>query len=116
MRTPTERARAEKRAQQRAQLQSWGVKDPKPPLPPKPAKVKPKPQALAAAKLAHARRQVGEVTKRIKRATTSLRLWENRASYYAKRASMTDAELDAERARKARKPTKPTRLYSDEVE
>jgi len=79
----------------------------------RPEKPKPAPQDIAAAKLEHARRQIREVSKRIKRASTSLRLWERRAAYYAKRASMTDAELEAERTRKAKKPTPATRLYAD---
>lgn len=64
------------------------------------AAAKQKAQDVAARKLEHARRMVAEKTKAMKRLATSLRLWETRATYYARRASMTDAELEAERARR----------------
>lgn len=67
------------------------------------------PQQLAERKLKHARRQMSAAASRIKRATTSLRLWEQRAMYYAKRASLTDAELAAEKVKRAQRQPKPKR-------
>ena len=67
------------------------------------------PQEQAARKLAHARKQMSVASARIRRATTSLRLWEKRAAYYAKRASMTDAEYQAEVARRKVRAPKPKR-------
>ena len=72
-------------------------------------KAKARPQDLAQKKLDHARRMVSEKTKAINRLATALRAWERKATYYAKRASMTDAELAAETAARhakaaARKP------------
>jgi hypothetical protein len=58
---------------------------------------KQRPQDIAAVRLAHARKKIGEATRRMARLATSLRMWERRAAYYAKRASMTDAEVMAER-------------------
>lgn len=66
--------------------------------PPRP-KVEKRPQDLAAAKLAQARKNVSEATKRMARLATSLRMWERRAAYYAKRASLTDAEIATEKAK-----------------
>ena len=54
-------------------------------------------QDVAARKLAHARKQIEGTMRRIKRAATSLRLWERRAAHYAKLASLTDAEVAARR-------------------
>ncbi len=57
--------------------------------------------------LAHAERMVAEKITAIKRTTTSLSLWTRRVAYYTKRASMTDAEIEAERVkRKTPKPRK----------
>jgi len=69
--------------------------------PPARPKVEKRVQDVAAEKLAHARRKVTETTRRMSRMATSLRLWERRAAYYAKRASMTDAEVATEREKTA---------------
>ena len=58
-----------------------------------------RPQDVATKKLAHARMMVAATTKKMRRLATSLALWEGRATYYAKRASMTDEEVSAERQR-----------------
>jgi hypothetical protein len=55
-------------------------------------------RAKAERQLKLARQKVTEVTRKIARATTSLRMWERRAAYYAQRASLTDAELAQEKA------------------
>jgi hypothetical protein len=65
-----------------------------------PAKRKLSSQEQAAKKLTHARKMIGEKTKALRRLATSLRLWERRAAYYAKRASMTDAEVAAEKVKR----------------
>lgn len=62
-----------------------------------------RPQDVAAAKLADARKRLATVTRRIRRLVTSQRLWERRVSYFARRASMTDAEVEAERVEAQRK-------------
>lgn len=70
----------------------------------KPAK-KPRqrPQDEAAEKLAHAREMVKQKASAIRRLTTSLNLWQRRATYFAKLASETDAERAARiEARKTR--------------
>ena len=53
--------------------------------------------------LAHARRKMAEAATRIRRATTSLKMWERRAAHYARRASLTDAEIAAERETRKQK-------------
>lgn len=69
-----------------------------------------RPQDVAAKKLEHARKKVAEKTRAMARLATQLRHWERRANYYAKRASMTDAEVAAEQAvRVARANRKPKR-------
>lgn len=75
----------------------------------RPKAVQPKPQVVAEKKLAFARQMVTVKTKALKRLATSLRFWENRASYYARRASMTDAELEAMRAKQKARPDKKLR-------
>lgn len=57
------------------------------------------PQEAATKKLALARKMVSEKTRQMRRLATSLHMWEQRATYYARRASMTDAEVEAERAK-----------------
>lgn len=79
-----------------------------------PSTENPKPKArlqdAAQKKLDHARKMIGEKTRAMRRLATSLRLWERRATYYAKRASMTDAEIAAENAaRTARQNRRPKR-------
>lgn len=67
-------------------------------------------RADAAKKLAAARDRITDKTRQMTRLATSLRMWEKRASYYAKRASLTDAELEQERqTRMARAKRKPRR-------
>ena len=81
-----------------------------------------RPQDVAQQKLDRARRMVTEKTRAMKRLATSLRLWEGRARYYAQRASLTDAEIEAERARrkerqlvgKARKVKRAVTLVSQD--
>lgn len=58
-----------------------------------------RPQDVAAKKLAHARKMVARRTQQMKRTVTSLHQWEAKARHYAKRASLTDAELAAARDR-----------------
>jgi hypothetical protein len=69
----------------------------------KAAKPAVRPQDAAAKKLAEAQKMVALTTRRIARLTTALRRWQNKATYYAKRASMTDEELAAERQREKEK-------------
>jgi hypothetical protein len=45
----------------------------------------------------HAERQVDKAVSKIKRATTSIDLWQRRARYYAAEAQVTDAEREARR-------------------
>lgn len=69
-----------------------------------------RPQDAAQKKLDHARSKVTEVSRKIARLSTSLRMWERRATHYAKRASMTDAEVAADRERrKQRQARRPAR-------
>lgn len=56
-----------------------------------------RPQDVAQQKLEHARKMASAKTKAMARLATQLRAWERKASYYAKRASMTDAEILAEK-------------------
>lgn len=56
-----------------------------------------------------AERMVSAKTRALARLVTSLRMYERRASYYAKRAAMTDAELAAEKLKRADRPTKVRR-------
>lgn len=66
--------------------------------------------AKAEKHLKRAREKVTEVGRKIARATTSLRMWERRASYYAAQASKTDAELAQEKAdRKAQAEARAAR-------
>lgn len=58
------------------------------------------PQEVATRKLAHARKMVAEKTKQMRRLAVSLHAWEQKAARYARRASMTDAEVEAERLRR----------------
>lgn len=69
-------------------------------------------RADAERKLAHARRMVAEKTKQMKRLVTSLRMWERRATYYAKRATVSDAEVEAERLARLNRPTKNRRALA----
>jgi|TARA_Y100000310_G_scaffold98201_1_gene95903 hypothetical protein len=47
----------------------------------------------------------------IKRATSTLSRWEKKATYYARRAAMTDADLASERERRERqKQERETKL------
>jgi hypothetical protein len=57
-----------------------------------------RPQDAAQKKLEQARKKVSEKTRAMARLATQLRAWERKATYYAKRASMTDAEILAEKA------------------
>jgi hypothetical protein len=64
-----------------------------------------RPQEAASRKLAHATRQSALAQKRLMALTAALaktlvhiRKWERRATLYAKRASMTDAQVAADRA------------------
>lgn len=61
---------------------------------------KQRPQEIAARKLAHARKMMTAKTRAMRRLATSLRFWEGRAAYYAKRASLTDAEIATERLKR----------------
>lgn len=71
---------------------------------------KARPQDVAQQKLAHARQMASAKAKAMARLATQLRAWERKASYYAKRASMTDAELAAETEKRvAGRATKRTR-------
>lgn len=63
----------------------------------------------AEKKLANARKQVDDCTRRMARLTTSLRMWQKRTAYYATRASVTDAEVEAERIARLSRPAKPRR-------
>lgn len=64
---------------------------------------KPRPQDVAAAKLARARKRVSELTRKLSAVAAQLKAWEAKARRYAQQASMTDAEVEArsERGRKA---------------
>ena len=55
---------------------------------------------IAREKLAGALAMVSKKRRAMKRLATSLRFWENRAAYYSWRASMTDAEVAAERVKR----------------
>jgi hypothetical protein len=70
-----------------------------------------RPQDVSQKKLEHARKMVSEKTRAMARIATQLRAWERKANYYAKRASMTDAELEAETAKRveARATKRPKR-------
>jgi hypothetical protein len=73
-----------------------------------------RPQDAAQRKLDHARKMVAKKTKAMTSLAVQLRAWEKKASYYAKRASMTDAEVAAEAAKrvadlKARAERRPKR-------
>lgn len=59
-----------------------------------------RPQDVAEKKLAAARKMVSEKTKAMARLATSLRMWEARASRFAKQASMTDDEIAAAKAKR----------------
>lgn len=59
-----------------------------------------RPQDEAQKKLEHARTKVTELTRSIARLSTRLRDWERQATHYAKRASMTDAEVSLEREKR----------------
>ena len=59
-----------------------------------------RPQDLAQKKLDYARKMVTAKTKQMRRLATSLRLWESRATYYARRASMTDWEIATEKQKR----------------
>jgi hypothetical protein len=68
------------------------------------------PQEVATRKLAHARKMVADKTKQMRRLATALHAWEQKAARYARRASMTDAEVEAERARRAEAATRRAEL------
>lgn len=72
-------------------------------LVPKPPAPKKRPQEVAAAKLRHAEKMIALTNRRLVRLTTALRGWRSKAAYYATRASMTDADLVAEREREKQK-------------
>jgi hypothetical protein len=57
-----------------------------------------RPQDEAAKQLAKCRANVKKAASKIKRATTSMKLWQTRAERYARIASMTDEEYAAQRA------------------
>lgn len=59
--------------------------------------LQPRPQEAAAARLRRARKMLAAKMAGLKRLMTSISLWERRAAYYARRASMTDAEVAVER-------------------
>lgn len=65
---------------------------------PMPSKVVVRPQDVAQKKLDRARKMIAEKTRQMGRLATSLREWQSKAARYAKRASMTDVEVEAERA------------------
>ena len=69
-----------------------------------------RPQDVAQKKLDHARQMVSEKTKQMRRLATSLRLWERRVRTYAKRASLTDAEIAAERQRRIDRAAQPRKV------
>ena len=66
-------------------------------------------QDVAQRKLEHARRMVTEKTRAMGRLATSLHAWERKAAHYARRASMTDAEVQAERERRVARAARPRR-------
>lgn len=68
-----------------------------------------RPQDVAALKLATARAMVAKKTRALARLATSLRMWERRAQYYARQASLTDAEIAAQKAARATRSSKPNR-------
>ena len=65
-----------------------------------------RPQDIAQKKLEHARKMVTVKMKTMTRLATQLRAWEKKASYYARRASLTDAEIAAEQVKRAERMTK----------
>lgn len=64
-----------------------------------------------ARKRRHAEQQIDDIIKRIKRAGTSLTLWQRRARYYADQERTTPEERQAKRdaQRKARESKRKTR-------
>lgn len=70
------------------------VRAPKTPTP------KVRPQDAAQKKLDHARQKIADHAKALARIARQLRAWERKATYYARRASLTDAELAADKARR----------------
>ena len=77
-----------------------------------------RPQEIAEAKLAKARKMVAETTRRMTRLATSLRFWERKAQYYARQASLTDTEIAEQKAARAARSRKPMRraMRLDETE
>lgn len=71
-----------------------------------------RPQDVAARQLLHARRMIAEKTRQMRRLATALHHWERKAAYYARRASLTDAEVQAEREKRVARATrvKPGRI------
>lgn len=57
-----------------------------------------RPQDVAAKRLAVAQRRIAEWTRKAAHATRMLAKWQRASAQAAKRASMTDAEVEAERA------------------
>lgn len=70
----------------------------------------PRPQDVAAKKLARAERMIASKVSALQRVTRSLTAWRAQASRYAKLAIMTDAEVEAARAeRKRRAANRPVK-------
>lgn len=58
---------------------------------------KTRPQDVAGKLLAKAQQAIDEHLDRIKRSSAAIGRWQKKASYYAKRAAMSDEQLQAER-------------------
>lgn len=104
---PSKRRRCHQRRFGQNSYSCWGnlrvVKEPTlVSLPKQPAAAAPKlrPQDIAQKKLDQARKKVSEKTSAMARLAKQLRAWERKATYYARRASLTDVELAADKLRR----------------
>lgn len=68
-----------------------------------------KPQEIADRKRRAAQKRVDHWMKEAIKAAKMLAQWQRRAAHYARRASMTDAEIEAERVKRAKRPQKVVR-------
>lgn len=68
-----------------------------------PRKARKTPQEVAAKKRDHAQGMVNDMTARMNRLARSLRKWQTKATQYGKRAAMTDAQLEQEKADRVRR-------------
>lgn len=59
-----------------------------------------RPQEIAAAEAEKAQGKIGEHLASVKRLMTAIDKWQKRASYYGKRAAMSDQDLAAEKAQR----------------